>query len=67
MFRDDVVLITGAASGIGYAASRLFVERGAAVIGADLDEAVLGQARAPAGPRPSAREGGQEKWVIFVT
>ncbi|MEW6440130.1 MAG: SDR family oxidoreductase [bacterium] len=41
MFREYVVLITGAASGIGHAASRLFLEQGATVIGADVDRAEL--------------------------
>ena len=51
MFNDYVVLITGAASGIGYAASRLFTEAHATVIGADRDAAALDQARAALGER----------------
>jgi NAD(P)-dependent dehydrogenase (short-subunit alcohol dehydrogenase family) len=36
-FQNDIVLITGGASGIGEATAQLFVERGARVIVADLD------------------------------
>lgn len=36
-FDDDVVLVTGAASGIGWAATRLFVSEGAHVIATDID------------------------------
>ncbi len=46
MFTDYVVLITGAASGIGYSASQRFIQEHATVIGADVDEAALNQARA---------------------
>jgi len=34
--KDCVVLITGAASGIGYSASQLFIQKQATVIGADV-------------------------------
>jgi NAD(P)-dependent dehydrogenase (short-subunit alcohol dehydrogenase family) len=40
---NKVVIITGAASGIGQAASRLFAEAGATVYGADTDAEGLGQ------------------------
>lgn len=51
MFKDYIVLITGAASGIGYAASQLFIQEHATVIGADLDEAALVRARSALGER----------------
>jgi NAD(P)-dependent dehydrogenase (short-subunit alcohol dehydrogenase family) len=51
MFEGYVVLITGAASGIGYSASQLFIEERATVIGADLDQAALDRARAAIGER----------------
>jgi NAD(P)-dependent dehydrogenase (short-subunit alcohol dehydrogenase family) len=51
MFEDYVVLITGAASGIGYSASQLFIEEQATVIGGDFDEAALDRARAALGER----------------
>lgn len=41
MFTDSIVLITGAASGIGYEASRQFINEGATVIGVDFNEAKL--------------------------
>jgi NAD(P)-dependent dehydrogenase (short-subunit alcohol dehydrogenase family) len=40
---NKVVIITGAGSGIGQAASRLFAEAGATVYGADMDADGLGQ------------------------
>jgi NAD(P)-dependent dehydrogenase (short-subunit alcohol dehydrogenase family) len=46
MFNGYVVLITGAASGIGYSAAQLFMQEHATVIGADADEAALDRARA---------------------
>ncbi len=55
MFNHHVVLITGAASGIGYAASQLFIQEHATVVGADVDEAALGRARAALGERFVAR------------
>ena len=47
-FTGEVVLVTGAASGIGKACVEAFLERGAAVIGLDLDASVekVGSARA---------------------
>jgi len=41
MFRGEIVLVTGAASGIGRACVDSFLERGAAVIGLDVDRAVI--------------------------
>lgn len=40
-FQGEVVLVTGAASGIGAACVEAFLERGAAVVGLDRDPAVL--------------------------
>ena len=51
MFSDYIVLITGAASGIGYAASRLFIEEHATVIGVDRDAAALDGTRVTLGER----------------
>lgn len=51
MFADSIVLITGAASGIGYEASRQFIEEGATVIGTDLNEANLQEAEKALGNR----------------
>jgi len=39
-FKDKVVIVTGAGSGIGRATARLFAEEGAQVVAADLNEAV---------------------------
>ncbi len=43
MFRDKVVVVTGAASGIGRATTAAFVDRGAKVWACDVDEAGLGR------------------------
>lgn len=51
MFKNCVVLITGAASGIAYCAAQLFVQEQATVIGADMDRAALDRARATLGER----------------
>jgi NAD(P)-dependent dehydrogenase (short-subunit alcohol dehydrogenase family)/ribulose-5-phosphate 4-epimerase/fuculose-1-phosphate aldolase len=40
MFQGEVMLVTGAASGIGLACARAFLARGAAVVGLDLNPAV---------------------------
>lgn len=45
-FKDKTVLVTGAASGIGLAAARRFLEEGARVVMLDIDEASLEKAAA---------------------
>ena len=45
-FKDKTVLVTGAASGIGLAAARRFLDEGARVVMLDIDEASLRQAAA---------------------
>lgn len=45
-FKDKVVLVTGAGSGIGREAARLYATRGARVFGADLNEAGLAETEA---------------------
>jgi NAD(P)-dependent dehydrogenase (short-subunit alcohol dehydrogenase family) len=57
MFKDYIVLITGAASGIGYETARLFIGEGATVVGVDLDEAALTKAREVLGEHFVARPG----------
>ncbi|MES2414555.1 MAG: SDR family oxidoreductase [Pseudomonadota bacterium] len=57
--RDKVIIVTGAASGIGHAACRLFAEQGAKVVLADLDKAgmdTLSGSLAKAGGTTSAFE-----------
>jgi NAD(P)-dependent dehydrogenase (short-subunit alcohol dehydrogenase family) len=44
-FEDKIVLVTGAASGIGLQIARQFIAEGAAVIGTDIDEQALAQAK----------------------
>lgn len=51
MFEDAIVLITGSASGIGYETARLFVDKGATVVGFDLDGTVLDGVRDGLGER----------------
>lgn len=45
-FKDKTVLVTGAASGIGLAAARRFLDEGASVVMLDIDEAALKKAAA---------------------
>lgn len=45
-FKEKTVLVTGAASGIGLAAARRFLDEGARVVMLDIDEASLGKAAA---------------------
>lgn len=51
MFKDHVVLVTGAASGIGLEIARQFIEEGATVVGADWNEQSLGEAKEKLGSR----------------
>jgi len=51
MLKDHVVLITGAASGIGLAASRLFIQEESNVIGVDMDQESLNEASRTLGKR----------------
>ncbi|SOE19894.1 SDR family NAD(P)-dependent oxidoreductase [Streptomyces sp. OK228] len=44
---DKVVVVTGAASGIGQATARLLTEGGAVVVGVDRDPVVTGPTRTP--------------------
>ena len=45
-FKDKTILVTGAASGIGLAAARRFLDEGARVVMLDIDEASLSEAAA---------------------
>ena len=47
--RNKVILVTGAASGMGRVATRMFAEQGAKVVAADVDEAGLAETVAEAG------------------
>jgi len=51
MFQNKIVMITGAASGIGLEASKQFIENRATVIGADIDITALAEARKTLGAR----------------
>jgi rhamnose utilization protein RhaD (predicted bifunctional aldolase and dehydrogenase)/NAD(P)-dependent dehydrogenase (short-subunit alcohol dehydrogenase family) len=46
-FAGEVVIVTGAASGIGKAAAEAFLKRGAAVVGLDRNPAIAGQWKRP--------------------
>ncbi|MDD3719140.1 MAG: SDR family NAD(P)-dependent oxidoreductase [Actinomycetota bacterium] len=50
-FKGFVVMVTGAASGIGLAVARQFIEEEAVVISPDIDEAGLGKAAAELGDK----------------
>ncbi|HYH10901.1 MAG TPA: glucose 1-dehydrogenase [Thermomicrobiales bacterium] len=50
---DKVILVTGAASGMGRVATRMFVEQGAKVVAADINEGALEAAVAEVGDRES--------------
>lgn len=52
--KDKVVLVTGAASGMGRVATRMFAEQGARVIATDLNETGLEQTIAEAGANAAA-------------
>jgi NAD(P)-dependent dehydrogenase (short-subunit alcohol dehydrogenase family) len=47
--RDKVILVTGAASGMGRVATRMFAEQGAKVVASDVNETGLAETRAEAG------------------
>jgi NAD(P)-dependent dehydrogenase (short-subunit alcohol dehydrogenase family) len=53
--QDKVALVTGGASGIGFAAATLFAEEGATVVLTDHDAAALKTAGAELGPRAASR------------
>ena len=51
MFEDYAIVITGSASGIGFETARQFIEQGATVVGADVDEKALEKAGDKLGDR----------------
>ena len=55
MFKDCIVLVSGAASGIGFEIARQFIEEGAIVIGADIDASALRDASEVLGDRFNGR------------
>ena len=55
MFKNTIVLVTGAASGIGLEIARQFVEEGATVVGADINETNLKETGDKLGDRFIAR------------
>jgi NAD(P)-dependent dehydrogenase (short-subunit alcohol dehydrogenase family) len=54
-FNDKTVLVTGAASGIGLAAARRFLDEGARVVMLDIDGDKLEEAAAKLPTRPTSK------------
>jgi 3-oxoacyl-[acyl-carrier protein] reductase len=53
-FKDQVVVITGAARGIGYVTAEMLAQEGASVVVCDLDAATVDEAVARIGGKTSA-------------
>ena len=54
MLKNRVAIVTGAASGMGYATSEALAREGAAVVMADMNEALLAESAAKIGGDPFA-------------